>query len=353
MIAEAGVNHNGSLPLAKKLVETAVTAGADLVKFQTFKTDRLVHPETPKADYQKKATSRSRETQWQMLKKLEMSEAAHRELIRFCRQKGIGFLSSPFDEESVDLLVKLKVRALKVPSGEITNAPLLLKMARTGLPLILSTGMATLEEIEEALAVIAFGYARSRKASPSLTAFKEAFLSPEGQRALTQKVTLLHCVTEYPAPADQMNLLSMDVLKERFGLAVGLSDHSAGLSVAVAAAARGAAVIEKHLTLDRSMKGPDHSASLEPKEFSELVRSIRRAESALGEPVKTPARCELKNIPIVRKSLRAASVIRKGDVFNENNLTSMRPAGGASPMRYWEYLGKKAKRDFVAGEKVS
>jgi N-acetylneuraminate synthase/UDP-hydrolysing UDP-N-acetyl-D-glucosamine 2-epimerase len=352
VIAEAGVNHNGSLHVAKKLVEAAAASGADFVKFQTFKAERLVRKNTPKADYQEKASGRLRETQHEMLKKLELDERAHRELLRFCQKKGIGFLSSPFDEASVDLLVRLKVSRLKIPSGEITNAPLLLKMARTGFSLILSTGMATLAEIEEALGVIAFGYTRSPRAFPSRSAFQEAFLSFEGQKALRERVSLLHCVTEYPAPADEMNLLAMDVLKERFGLTVGLSDHTAGTVVAIAAAARGASVLEKHLTLDNRMPGPDHRASLEPHEFKEMVEAIRRTERALGARLKQPVPSERKNAAIVRKSLCAAKTIRKGEMFNEKNLTAMRPADGCSPMEYWNYLGQRAPRDFTAGERV-
>ncbi|MBI3251928.1 MAG: N-acetylneuraminate synthase [Candidatus Omnitrophica bacterium] len=350
VIAEAGVNHNGSLSLAKKLVEAAVEAGADIVKFQTFKADRLVHENTPKAEYQKKATGNTTQTQFQMLKKLELSFTMHRELIDVCRKKGIGFLSSPFDEESVDFLASLGVGALKIPSGEITHAPFLLRAARTGLPLILSTGMATLDEIEAALGVIAFGLVRKGGRGPSVTAFREAFMSREGQSLLKKKATLLHCVTQYPTPPDQMNLLAMDVLRERFGMRVGLSDHTSGIAVPVAAVARGAVVIEKHLTLNRRMSGPDHAASLEPKAFREMVLAIRQAERAMGDRVKAPVRCEIGNRFLVRKSLRAAWAIRRGETFNPKNMTAMRPDDGPSPMRYWDFLGKKANRDFAKGE---
>jgi len=351
IIAEAGVNHNGSIDLARKLIDAAMEAGADAVKFQTFRAEALVSDAAPKADYQKQATG-SAESQLQMLKKLELDEAAHKALAAHCRARGIQFLSTPFDEESIELLdQRIGVPLIKVPSGEITNGPYLLAAARTGKPLILSTGMSTLDEVRAALEVIAFGYTE-RKRKPSRTAFRSAYRSPAGRRALKAKVTLLHCTTEYPAPFSDVNLRAMDTMREEFGLPVGFSDHTPGMIIPVAAVARGASVIEKHFTLDRSLPGPDHRASLEPRELRAMVRAIRDVEQATGSGVKEPAPSERKNIAVARRSIVASRAIRKGETFTTENITSKRPGAGASPMQYWDALGRKATKQYRKDEVI-
>ena len=351
IIAEAGVNHNGSPEMALELVDAAAAAGADAVKFQTFKTENEISRHAPKAEYQVQATD-EQESQFDMVKKLELDETTHRWLSERCRDKGIMFLSTPFDLESLDLLVRVfDLPLLKIPSGEITNPLLMLTAARSGKPLILSTGMCTLDEIETALGVLAFGYLGGTDA-PSLDRFRGARQSPEGQRLLQERVTLLHCTTEYPAPFSDINLRAMATLRDIFGLVVGYSDHTQGITIPVAAAALGAVVIEKHFTLDRTLPGPDHAASLEPIELAAMVTAIRQVELALGSGAKAPAPSELKNIPIARKSLVAARSIRKGESFSAENLTVKRPGTGISPMRYWELLGAAASRDFDEDEVI-
>jgi N-acetylneuraminate synthase len=351
IIAEAGVNHNGSLDHALELVDAASAAGADAVKFQTFKADRIATGSAPKARYQLGTTMRS-ESQRDMLRKLELDPAAHRELIRRCRQKRIAFLSTPFDLESLHLLVKiLKVPRIKISSGDVTNAPLLLEAARFKKPVILSTGMATLGEIEEALGVLAFGYLREQR-KPALARFREAFGSAPGREALEANVILLHCTTEYPAPFHEVNLRAMDTLGSAFGLPIGYSDHTDGITVAVAAAARGAVVIEKHFTLDRLLPGPDHKASLEPGAFRYMVEAIRQVERALGSPLKAPSAGERVNRPIVRKSVVAARAIRRGEPFSEENLAVKRPGTGPSPMTLWKIIGRRAARDYSPDEVI-
>lgn len=352
IIAEAGVNHNGSVDLAGRLIDAAADAGADAVKFQTFKAEQMVSRSAPKAEYQTKTTDAG-ESQFEMIKRLELDEAAHEQLIARCRRKGIQFLSSPFDVESVNLLAgRFNILRLKIPSGEITNGPLLLKAALTGKPVILSTGMSTLGEIESALAVLAFGYTQLN-ATPSRVAFQEAYRSEAGRQALREKVVLLHCTTEYPAPFEDVNLRAMDTLRAAFGLPAGYSDHTPGIAVAIAAAARGAVIIEKHFTLDRNLPGPDHRASLEPGELKSMVRSIRQVEAALGSSLKSPAVSEVKNIAMARKSIVASKDIKKGEVFSEENIAVKRPAHGASPMNYWDMLGNIASKDYKKNEMVS
>jgi N-acetylneuraminate synthase len=351
IIAEAGVNHNGSVAMAKKLIDIASDAGADAVKFQTFRADALVSVIAPKADYQKTATSAG-ESQLDMLRKLALSEEAHRALADHCRIKKIQFLSTPFDEESIDFLARrINVPLLKLPSGEITNGPLLLKAARTKKPVILSTGMSTLAEVRVALGVLAFGYTRLRE-KPTHAAFRRAYQSKEGQRALKSKVSLLHCTTEYPAPFNEVNLRAMNAMREKLGLPVGLSDHTRGIAVSIAAAALGAGIIEKHFTLDRSLPGPDHKASLDPAELRDLVRSIRAVEDALGSAQKAPTKSEFRNIPIARRSLVALRDITRGEPFTAENLGSKRPGSGASPFRYWQLIGKRATRNYRKDEMV-
>ncbi|HEX3032070.1 MAG TPA: N-acetylneuraminate synthase [Bacillota bacterium] len=351
IIAEAGVNHNGSIELALQLIDTAVAAGADAIKFQTFLPEKLVSKYAAKADYQLKSTS-SAESQLEMLQKLYLDEDAHWQLINYCRNKGIRFLSTPFDLESVDLLSRtFDLPLLKLASGEITNAPLLLSAARTGKAVILSTGMSTLGEVEAALGVLAFGYTQG-EAAPSLEAFQQAYISVEGQKALQEKVRLLHCTTEYPAAYEDVNLRMMDTLKAAFGLPVGLSDHTQGIAIPVAAAARGASIIEKHFTLDCNLPGPDHKASLEPAELASMIRQIRQVEAALGTSLKRPVGAELKNKNVARKSLVAARDIKQGELFTPENLAVKRPGDGVSPMNYWEALGKRAEKDYVQDELV-
>ncbi len=352
IIAEAGVNHNGSAELAFKLVDAAHNAGADIVKFQTFKAKNLVTARAPQADYQVINTQK-KESQLEMLTRLELSYEVHHKLVAYCEELGIEFLSTAFDSESLDFLVNdLGLKRLKLPSGELTNAPLVLEHARTGCDLIVSTGMATLSEIEMALGVIAFGYIAPLDSKPSLTAFQEAYSSIEGQKALKQKVTILHCTTEYPAPLEEINLRAMDTLAKAFDLPAGYSDHSEGITIPVAAVARGAVLIEKHFTLDKFMEGPDHQASLNPLELSAMVNAVRQVEVALGSPVKTPTVAEVKNKQVARKSLVAAKPIKRGEILTESNLVTKRPGSGKSPYCYWDMLGKTVQRDYSAGDLI-
>jgi N-acetylneuraminate synthase len=351
IVAEAGVNHNGSLESAMKLVKIAADSGADAVKFQTFKAENVVTRVAAKAEYQI-ANTGDLESQHEMLRKLELDQAAHLGLIQHCNALGIEFLSTPFDLDSLELLArKCDLSRIKISSGDITNAPLLLGAARIGKPVFLSTGSSTLGEIETALGILAFGYSETDE-QPSLPAFEKAYGDPKGQKALQDKVTLLHCTTEYPAPFNDVNLRAMVTLEKAFALPVGYSDHTSGIAIPIAAVAMGAAVIEKHFTLDRNLPGPDHKASLEPYELKQMVRSIRDVELAFGSPLKRPVALELKNRPVVRKSLVAARDIVKGEAFTQENLAVKRPGGGISPTRYWELLGEMAVRDFSKDEKV-
>ncbi|MBF0462083.1 MAG: N-acetylneuraminate synthase [Magnetococcales bacterium] len=349
IIAEAGVNHNADLQQALRLVEAAAAAGADAVKFQTFKTAELVSQAAPKAEYQRLTTDEA-ESQFEMIRKLELDWPAHYLLRARCREVGIQFLSAPFDLTSLNFLVTdLQLNPIKIPSGEITNGPLLWRAAASGCRLILSTGMASLGEVEQALAVLACGY---RGQPPSLAAFAEAYHSTEGQRLLRERVVLLHCTSEYPAPFDSINLRAMDTLASAFGLPVGLSDHSSGIVMPIAAVARGAVLIEKHFTLDRSLPGPDHAASLEPTELAEMVRAIRAVEVALGDGRKIPAQVELKNRDVVRKRLVTLTEVAAGECFSEANLGARRPGNGISPMAYWQWVGRRAERAYAADEPV-
>jgi N-acetylneuraminate synthase len=348
VIAEAGVNHNGDLGLALEMIDAAASAGADAVKFQTAIPEEVVAAHAPKAEYQKLATGTA-ESQLEMVRKLhfvENRDTAYAALVERAAARGIEFLSTPFDLPSLRFLVeKLGLETIKLASGEITNGPLLLEAARSGRDIILSTGMAALEEVGEALGVLAFGMAE-RHARPSLSAFAKAAESPEARARLAAKVTLLHCVTAYPAPFEAANLRAMDTLRGAFGLPVGISDHTTGIVVAVAAAARGATVIEKHFTMDRELPGPDHAASLEPDEFKAMVAAVRDVERALGDGRKEPQPCELPNIPIARRSVVAREPIAKGMRFTEKNLAVKRPGTGISPMRYWELIDKFSTRDY-------
>jgi len=352
IIAEAGVNHNGDEALAFQLVDAAHQAGADIVKFQTFKAKKLVTEQAKQADYQV-ANTQKQESQLAMLSRLELSYAAHQQLVKYCESLGIEFLSTAFDSESLDFLVNdLGLTRLKLPSGELTNAPLVLEHARTGCDLIVSTGMATLAEIEMALGVIAFGYTAAENAVPSMMAFQQAYASNEGKKALKEKVTILHCTTEYPAPMAEINLKAMDTLGKAFDLPAGYSDHSEGITIPIAAVARGAVLIEKHFTLDKNMEGPDHKASLDPDELASMVKAIRQVEVALGSTVKSPTVSEVKNKSVIRKSLVVSQVIRAGESFTADNLTIKRPGNGMSPYQYWEMLERKASRDYQVGDLI-
>lgn len=325
IIAEAGVNHNGDIQLAKKLIDVAVEAKVDAVKFQTFKASTIVCEDAKKAEYQMKTTDNA-ETQYEMLRRLELSKEAHVELMQYCKQKGIMFLSTPFDVDSVDLLTSLGIETIKIPSGEITNYPYLKKIGRTKKSVIMSTGMSTLEEIHEAIKV----------------------LRDNG----SEDITLLHCNTEYPTPFEDVNLHAMIMMKDEFALRVGYSDHTEGIEVPIAAVALGAQVIEKHFTLDKTMEGPDHKASLEPNELAEMVKAIRNIENALGNGHKQPSLSERPNSAVVRKSIVAAKKIEKGELFTEENLTTKRPGTGISPMKWEDVIGREALRAFEKDELI-
>lgn len=349
VIAEAGVNHNGSVDSALHLIDAAREAGANAVKFQSFKAERLASASAPKASYQVRTTG-SAGNQFDMLRRLQLSESDQHRLAEHCKACDIEFLSSAFDIESLVFLVRdLGMNRIKVPSGEIVNAPLLLEAARLGKPVILSTGMSTLDDIEQALGVLAFGYGTSLQ-PPSVQAFAAAYRDTGSRAHLNQNVTLLHCTTEYPAPFDEVNLRAMETMRKTFGLPVGCSDHTTGVAVAVAAVALGAGVIEKHFTLDRTLPGPDHKASLEPSELKAMTQAIREVESALGAASKQPTDSELKNRPIVRCSLVAARDIEQGEKFSPDNLTIKRPGTGISPLHYWDWLGRPAQRRYAKDE---
>jgi N,N'-diacetyllegionaminate synthase len=327
IIAEAGVNHNGDIMIAKKLIDAAKEAGADAIKFQTFKAENMVSKYAKKADYQKK-TTRDDESQFEMIKKLELNEQEHKDLINYCNEKKILFLSSAFDLTSIDLLNELGLGIFKIPSGEITNFPYLRKLGDLKKQLILSTGMADLGEIEDALDVL----------TESGT--------PKGN------ITVLHCNTQYPTPFKDVNLRAMLTIGHAFGVAIGYSDHTLGIEVPIAAVALGAAIIEKHFTLDRNLPGPDHKASLEPDELKSMVQAIRNIEKALGDGIKRPSPSEVKNKPIARKSLVANQPIKAGELFSAENITAKRPGSGISPMRWDEVLGKVAQKDYEKDELI-
>lgn len=325
VIAEAGVNHNGNIEIAKKLIDSASAAGADAVKFQTFRAESLVCKTAKKAEYQLGVTDRS-ETQYDMLKKLELTEQMHKELMEYCAKKKIMFLSTPFDIGSVKLLSKLGMQIFKIPSGEITNLPYLREIARHQKKVILSTGMSNMNEVKAAVDVLKENGAAD--------------------------IILLHCNTQYPTPVSDVNLLAMVKMHEELGLPVGYSDHTLGIEVPIAAAALGAAVIEKHFTLNKNMEGPDHKASLEPQELKRMVEGIRKTELALGVGIKQASDSEKENRDIVRKSIVAASSIKKGEKYTEENLTVKRPGIGISPMRWDEVIGKTAGRDYETDEMI-
>lgn len=351
VIAEAGVNHDGELSKALALVDAAAASGADFVKFQTFKADALATANALKAAYQLEGTEAS-EPQRDMLRRLELTEDAHRALIERCKAREIGFLSTPFDQSSLALLAgRFRLSMLKISSGDLTNGPLLLAAARTGCKLIVSTGMGTLEEVRAALDVIAFGLT-NRDAAPTVAQLRGLSQQAGARRLLAERVILLQCTTEYPAPIAEANLRAMGTMREAFGVAVGFSDHTPGLTAAIAAVALGATVVEKHLTLDRNAPGPDHRASLEPQEFGRFVAALREAELALGDGRKVPSPSEAGNIPAARKSLVALNDIAAGDILGPAQIGVMRPGDGISPMEYWSWLGCPAPRSFARGERL-
>lgn len=327
IIAEAGVNHNGDLKLAHQLIDVAAKAGADMVKFQTFKAEDLVTTTASKADYQKKMTD-AEESQYEMLRRLELTPEMHEELIDHCDSIGIQFFSTAFDLESIGFLVEIGLDQFKIPSGEITNLPYLRRVGSYGKPVIVSTGMACLSEIEAAIEVL------------------------EQAGTPRERITVLHCTTEYPTPMEDVNLRAMATIRDAFGVTVGYSDHTSGIEVAIAAVALGATVIEKHFTLSRDLPGPDHKASLEPDELTAMVSAIRNIERALGVARKRASSSEAKNKLMARKSLVAACAIQKGEVFSESNLTVKRPGTGISPMRWDEVLGRKAPRNFLPDDLI-
>ncbi|WP_337996591.1 N-acetylneuraminate synthase [Oleispirillum naphthae] len=352
VIAEAGVNHNGDIEMAHRLIDAAADAGADAVKFQTFRAADLAGRDAPKAAYQERATGAA-ESQLDMLRRLELAPAAHFALRDHAAKREVAFLSTPFDSASLDFLTgEMGMETIKIPSGEITNGPFLLRIARAAQRIVLSTGMSSLGEVEAALAVLAFGLSATPDTAPSHAAFEAAFLSQAGQAALRARVTLLHCTTEYPAAAADVNLRAMDTMAAAFGLAVGYSDHTQGIHIPVAAAARGAVLIEKHFTLDRSLPGPDHKASLEPEELAAMVRAIREVEAALGDGVKRPVAAEIGNRAVVRKSLVAARPIAAGETLSAETLACKRPGTGISPMDFWALCGRPAARAYAEGEAI-
>lgn len=348
VIAEAGVNHNGSLDLAMALVDSAAESGADAVKFQSFRAEHLLTAAAPKADYQIRTTG-VEESQYEMIRRLELDDKAHRALAERARARGIRFLSTPFDSDSLDMLLAMGMEIVKISSGDLTNAPLLLDAARKGGQIILSTGMASLAEIEAALGVLAFGFIGDSAQPVSVAAFSAAYGSCEGQRALRERATLLHCTTEYPAPMAEVNLRVIDTLAAAFGLRCGYSDHTQGIHVSLAAVARGACVIEKHFTLDRGMPGPDHAASLEPDELRTMVAAIRDIEVALGSTIKHATASEQLNKVVARKSLVAARALAVGDPLE---LTCKRPGNGVSPFDYWRLSGTPAARAYTKDEPI-
>jgi len=325
IIAEAGINHNGCVETAKKMIDASVEFGADAIKFQTFRAQELISSFAPKAEYQKNATDKA-ETQLEMISRYELNETQHEAIITYSVERGIQFLSTAFDISSIRLLESYNIPLFKIPSGEITNLPYLIEIAKLNKPVILSTGMSTMEEVKTAVDI----------------------LNKNG----AAEITVLHCNTEYPTPYEDVNLNAMLTIKNELRVKTGYSDHTLGIEIPIAAVAMGAEVIEKHFTLDRNMEGPDHKASLEPEEFAAMVRAIRNTEIALGSEVKKPSPSEMKNIVIARKSIIAKSAIKKGEIFAEENITAKRPGNGISPMKWFDILGLTAVRDFNQDEMI-
>ena len=327
IIAEAGVNHNGSIELAKQLIDVASNSGADAVKFQTFKAENLVSKNAQKAEYQKKTTD-ILESQFDMIKKLELDVNTHKELIAYCQEKNIMFLSTPFDHDSIDFLNELGLKIFKIPSGDITNFPYLKRVGALGKQVILSTGMSTLKEVGDALTILV------------------------GTGTQKANITVLHANTMYPTPMEDVNLNAMLAIQEEFGVAIGYSDHTLGIEVDIAAVAMGASIIEKHLTLDKTMEGPDHKASLEPEELKDMVVAIRNIENALGSYEKKPSPSEIVNMDVARKSIVASCIIKKGELLSDKNLIAKRPGTGLSPMKWDAVIGTKATKNYQEDELI-
>lgn len=325
IIAEAGVNHNGDIRLAYEMIDRAAESGADIIKFQTAKPELVISRFAPKAEYQIQTTGDA-ESQLEMCKRIHLKFEDYIPLKKYCEEQGIEFLSTPFDLESIEFLEKLGMRLWKIPSGEITNLPYLIRIAKTGKPVILSTGMCNMEEVKQAVELL--------------------------KKHGSGEITLLHCTTEYPAPYEDVNLRAMVTMRQIMNLPVGYSDHTTGLVIPVAAAAMGAVVIEKHFTLDKKMEGPDHKASLEPDELSQMVEQIRSVEAAMGDGRKVPSKSEQRNIAIARKSIVAARTIKKGELLTEETITTKRPGNGISPMRWNDVTGTRAIRDFAEDELI-
>lgn len=350
IIAEAGVNHNGSVDLAHQLIDAAVAAGADAVKFQSFVASSIVTSTADKAEYQI-ANTGNHESQFEMLKKLELSQIQQRELFQYCQSRQIVFLSTPFDSASLKFLTSdLGLETIKVGSGELTNAPFLYEVAQAAKRIILSTGMSTINEVEDALGVIALAMTSDK--NPSKKSFAKALRSATGKAAIGTRVTVLHCTTDYPTNPHDVNLRAMLSLKENFNCPIGFSDHSVGIHLSVAAVAIGATVIEKHLTMSRALPGPDHQASLEPSEFKSLVEQIRDVETALGDGVKIPTKVEIQNMKIARRSLVASKPIKSGELFTVDNVSIKRPGTGRSPFEYWSVIGTKSSVDIAENEVI-
>ena len=352
IIAEAGVNHNGSVESAKQLIDIASESGADAVKFQTFRTSELLIPDTKKAPYQSNRTSSS-ETQFEMIQKYELSFEAFQYLCDYSKIRDIDFLSTPFDVPSLDFLVSgLDLRTIKIPSGEITNIPFLLDISRKAESILLSTGMSSLGEIEMALSVLAYGFLNPSTSIPNSQDLENVYSSSIGHQTVKERVTLLHCTTEYPAPFDSVNLRAIHTLRSAFGLPVGYSDHTEGINIPIAAVALGSTVIEKHFTLDKSLPGPDHSASLDPSELRAMCNSIRQIELSLGTGLKFPTCVEHKNKLAIRKSIVASQPIKEGDIFTLDNLTCKRPGNGIPPAMLWSLLGTRSTKAYRSNELI-
>lgn len=351
IIAEAGVNHNGSFPLALSLVDAAVQSGADAVKFQTFKADNLVTKYAKQAEYQVKNIGEET-SQYEMLKKLELSYEEFTALKEYCEEKKIEFLSTPFDLESVDFLVeRLRMKTVKIPSGELTNSPFVHYIGTKRKPIILSTGMATMDDIHEALSFISYGLAFPNK-KVDIESVRSFYQTSESRECLKKYVTVLHCTTEYPTPFSDINLRAINQLKDELHINIGLSDHSEGIYIPIAAVSRGASIIEKHFTISRLLPGPDHRASLEPNELTEMVKAIRDVELSLGDGVKKPTSNELQNKLAAHKSLVAAKNIALGERFTEENLIVKRPGSGMAPSHYWSLIGTAASKNYQEDELI-
>jgi len=349
VIAEIGVNHNGDSQMALKLVEAAAEAGVNAVKLQTFIPELVISPRAPKASYQIKTTG-NEGSQLEMVRQLCLDKDSHRQIQKRCAELNISFLSTPFDLQSLHFLLEdLKLSTIKLSSADITNGPLIYAAASHAEQLIISTGLCTMEEIAEAMDLVAYAFSTSEPPQ-NRKAFAGAHQNPKTETQLRERVTLLHCVSEYPAPMEELNLKAMDTLAEVFGVPVGFSDHSLGITAPIAAVARGACLIEKHFTLDRNLPGPDHRASLEPYELIDLVQSIRQVEKSLGNGIKKPSISELQNLKVVRRSLMATRDITAGEVISDEAIVALRPSGGCNPMDIWDLLDKPATRSYRKGE---